>query len=112
MSCSATRAVPLDGEMIGTWEVLETDLLILGGGGAGLLAAIHARDVAPDLDVTIVVKALFGKGGCTRLVQGGYNAVLDPADSIQRHFEDTISAGSHINDQELAWLLVKKAPEV
>lgn len=93
-------------------ETLETDILILGGGGAGLLAAIHARDRAPSLDITIVVKAILGKGGCTRLVQGGYNAVLDPSDSIDQHFVDTITAGHFLNDQELAWLLVKRAPEV
>jgi succinate dehydrogenase flavoprotein subunit len=98
--------------MIDSYETIKTDLLILGGGGAGLLAAIHAHDVAPDLDITVVVKALFGKGGCTRLVQGGFNAVLDPADSIQRHFEDTITAGSFLNNQELAWTLVTRAPDV
>ena len=98
--------------MIGSYEVIETDLLILGGGGAGLLAAIHAFDSAPDLDITVVVKSLFGKGGCTRLVQGGYNAALDAADSIERHYDDTIRAGSFLNDHELAWLLVSRAPEV
>jgi succinate dehydrogenase / fumarate reductase flavoprotein subunit/fumarate reductase flavoprotein subunit len=98
--------------MIDSYETIKTDLLILGGGGAGLLAAIHAHDVAPELAITVVVKALFGKGGCTRLVQGGFNAVLDPGDSIQRHFEDTIAAGSFINNQELAWTLVTRAPDV
>ena len=98
--------------MIDSYETIKTDLLILGGGGAGLLAAIHAHDVAPELDITVVVKALFGKGGCTRLVQGGFNAVLDPADSIQRHFEDTITAGGFLNNQELAWSLVTRAPDV
>ncbi|MBI4472382.1 MAG: FAD-binding protein, partial [Acidobacteria bacterium] len=95
-----------------TYETFETDFLILGGGGAGLLAAIHAHDGAPSLDITVVVKALFGKGGCTRLVQGGYNAVLDAKDSIERHFEDTITAGSFLSDQELAWILVSRAPDV
>src|SRR5215469_5658839 len=98
--------------MIGPYEIVETDLLILGAGGAGLLAAIHAHDAAPQLDVTIVVKALFGKGGCTRLVQGGFNAALDAADSVARHFDDTIRAGSFLNNQELAWTLVSRAPEV
>src|SRR5689334_14533519 len=98
--------------MIDSYETIKTDLLILGGGGAGLLAAIHAHDVAPELDITVVVKALFGKGGCTRLVQGGFNAVLDAGDSIQRHFEDTITAGSFLNNQELAWTLVTRAPDV
>src|SRR5215467_11207966 len=98
--------------MVGPYEAIETDLLILGAGGAGLLAAIHAHDAAPSLDITVVVKALFGKGGCTRLVQEGFNAVLDSGDSVERHFEDTIRAGSFLNDQELAWTLVSRAPEV
>lgn len=53
-----------------------TDILILGAGGAGLLAALHAKLCAPDLEVTVVVKGLLGKCGCTRMVQGGYNVAL------------------------------------
>ena len=48
---------------------LDTDILILGAGGAGLFAALHAKKAAPDLDVTIAVKGLLGKCGCTRMVQ-------------------------------------------
>src|SRR5438067_829734 len=59
-------------------DLLTTDLLIVGGGGAGVMAALHAFDANPDLDVTIVVKGLVAQSGCTRMVQGGYNAVLDP----------------------------------
>ena len=55
-----------------------TDILILGSGGAGLLAALHAKQARPELDVTIAVKGLLGKSGCTRMVQGGYNVALDP----------------------------------
>ena len=50
---------------------LDTDILILGAGGAGLFAALHAKKAAPDLDVTIAVKGLLGKCGCTRMVKGG-----------------------------------------
>ena len=39
-----------------------TDVLILGSGGAGLLAALHTKRVAPDLDVTVAVKGLLGEG--------------------------------------------------
>ncbi|MEP7199113.1 MAG: FAD-binding protein, partial [Chloroflexota bacterium] len=53
-----------------------------------------------------------GKSGCTRMVQGGYNVVLDPHDSIQAHFEDTIRGGAFINDQDLAWTLVNDAPRI
>ena len=89
---------------------LDTDVLILGAGGAGLFAALHAKQAAPDLDVTIAVKGLLGKCGCTRMVQGGYNVALAPEDSIERHFMDTIEGGAWLNDQDLAWLLVEQAP--
>ena len=65
-------------------ESIDTDILILGAGGAGLCAALHAADRSPNLSVTIVVKGLLGRAGCTRMVQGGYNAVLTPPDSIGR----------------------------
>ncbi len=89
---------------------LDTDILILGAGGAGLLAAIHAKKAAPDLDVTIAVKGLLGKCGCTRMVQGGYNVALAKGDSVERHFMDTIEGGKWLNNQDLAWLLVSEAP--
>jgi succinate dehydrogenase / fumarate reductase flavoprotein subunit/fumarate reductase flavoprotein subunit len=46
------------------------------------------------------------------MVQGGYNAVLDPDDSIELHFGDTLAGGGYLNDQELAWALVQDAPGV
>ena len=87
----------------------DTDILILGAGGAGLFAALHAKKAAPDLEVTIAVKGLLGKCGCTRMVQGGYNVALAPGDSAERHFMDTIEGGKWLNDQDLAWLLVTGA---
>ena len=91
-------------------ETINTDILILGAGGAGLMAALHAHIRAPQLDIVVVVKGLLGQSGCTRMVQGGYNAVLNPADSLERHFADTIQGGAFLNDQDLAWILVKEAP--
>jgi fumarate reductase flavoprotein subunit len=88
---------------------VKTDILILGAGGAGLFAALHAKKTAPDLDVTIAVKGLLGKCGCTRMVQGGYNVALAPGDSTERHFMDTIEGGKWLNDQDLAWKLVVEA---
>ena len=87
----------------------DTDILILGAGGAGLFAALHAKKAAPDLDVTIAVKGLLGKCGCTRMVQGGYNVALAAGDSVERHFMDTIEGGKWLNDQDLAWMLVTGA---
>ncbi|HST00299.1 MAG TPA: FAD-binding protein, partial [Usitatibacter sp.] len=88
-----------------------TDILILGSGGAGLFAALHAKRARPDLSVTVAVKGLLGKCGCTRMVQGGYNVALAPGDSVERHFMDTIEGGKWLPDQELAWTLVTKAVE-
>ena len=92
-------------------QTLDTDILILGAGGAGLFAALHAKKVRPELEVTIAVKGLLGKCGCTRMVQGGYNVALAPEDSVARHFMDTIEGGGWLNHQELAWLLVSTAPK-
>jgi succinate dehydrogenase/fumarate reductase flavoprotein subunit len=91
-------------------EVVDQDVLILGAGGAGLTAALHAADASPRLTVAVVVKGLLGRAGCTRMVQGGYNAVLTPPDTLQAHFLDTLVGGAWINDQELAWTLVTEAP--
>ena len=90
-----------------------TDILIVGAGGAGLFAALYADENTPaDVDVTVVVKKLAGKSGCTRMVQGGYNAVLHPDDSVELHYYDTIKGGKYINDQEIAWELVENAPRI
>jgi fumarate reductase flavoprotein subunit len=91
-------------------ETLRTDILILGAGGAGLFAALHAKRANPELDVTIAVKGLLGKCGCTRMVQGGYNVALAPEDSVERHFMDTVEGGQWINRQDLAWILCATAP--
>ncbi len=89
---------------------LDTDVLILGAGGAGLTAALHAADASPRLRVTVAVKGLLGRAGCTRMVQGGYNAVLTDPDSLDAHLLDTLAGGGWINDQELVWTLVTEAP--
>ena len=86
-----------------------TDILILGSGGAGLFAALHANKAAPDIKITIAVKGLLGKSGCTRMVQGGYNVAIAPGDSVERHFMDTIEGGKWLNDQDLAWTLIGTA---
>ncbi|MSP67573.1 MAG: FAD-binding protein [Alphaproteobacteria bacterium] len=92
-------------------ERASCDVLIIGGGGAALYAAIHCHDANPRLDIMLACKGLVGKSGCTRMVQGGYNVVLHPEDSFDQHYDDTLRGGSLINDQELAWTLVTEAPK-
>jgi len=91
------------------FQALKTDVLILGSGGAGLFAALHASKANADLDITIAIKGLLGKCGCTRMVQGGYNVALSPGDSVERHFMDTINGGKWLPDQAMAMRLCETA---
>jgi succinate dehydrogenase / fumarate reductase flavoprotein subunit/fumarate reductase flavoprotein subunit len=88
---------------------IRTDILIIGMGAAAQLAALNAFDADPDLNILIVTKALQGKGGCSRMVQGGFNVVLNPSDSHEKHLRDTLKGGQYINNQELAKTLVEQA---
>lgn len=88
----------------------DTDILILGTGGAGLFAALHAQQSAPaGTKITIAVKGLIGKCGCTRMVQGGYNVALGGGDTVERHFMDTIEGGKWLPNQDMAWRLCEQA---
>jgi succinate dehydrogenase flavoprotein subunit len=94
------------------FDTLDADVAIVGSGGAGLMCLLHLARHAPGLDVVLVSKGAVGRSGCTRMVQGGYNAVLDPRDSLELHYADTLAGGGYLNDQELAWTLVQDAPSI
>ena len=96
---------------VSEYETIDTDVLILGSGGAGLFAALHASRANPELKIAIATKGLIGKCGCTRMVQGGYNVALNPADSVERHFMDTIEGGKWLPHQAMAWKLCETAVE-
>jgi fumarate reductase (CoM/CoB) subunit A len=92
-------------------ETHDTDVLVIGSGGAGCRAAIEARQ--HGLDVTIVSKGLSFKSGCTTLAEGGYNAAfayVDEKDSADAHYNDTMKGGGYLNDPELVRILVEEAP--
>jgi succinate dehydrogenase / fumarate reductase flavoprotein subunit/fumarate reductase flavoprotein subunit len=90
-------------------ETVKTDLLIVGMGAAAQMAALYANDANPDLNILITTKALRGKGGCSRMVQGGFNVVLSPKDSHEQHLMDTLKGGQYLNNQDLAATLVEQA---
>ncbi|MCP5073885.1 MAG: FAD-binding protein [Rhodobacteraceae bacterium] len=88
----------------------DTDILIIGSGGAGMFAALHAQQTAPEgTKITLAVKGLIGKCGCTRMVQGGYNVALGGGDTVERHFMDTIQGGKWLPNQDMAWKLCEQA---
>src|SRR5947199_1130641 len=64
-------------------DAAEADVLILGAGGAGLCAGLHAADASPKLRGTVVVKGLLGRGGCTRRGRGGSKAVITGPASLE-----------------------------
>jgi len=88
-------------------EVVDCHVLVIGSGGAGVRAAIEASQHG---DTVLISKTLVGKGGCTTMAEGGFNAVLREQDSCGIHFEDTMKGGAFLNDPELVNILVKEAP--
>jgi len=94
------------------YEVIEVDVLVVGGGGAASRAAIEADSAGAN--VCMLVKGLFGHSGCTPIALGGYAAAFgnaDPRDNWRVHFEDTCVGGGMLNNQELVEILCKEAPE-
>jgi fumarate reductase (CoM/CoB) subunit A len=89
-------------------DTVECHVLVIGSGGAGVRAAIEAEQHG---DTVLVSRSLAGKGGCTPMAEGGYNAALREGDSCVLHKEDTIRGGAYLNDPELVDILVNEAPE-
>lgn len=86
------------------YEIVETDVLIVGCGGAGLRAAIEVAK--RNVDAVLVCKELLGKAH-TVMAEGGINAALgtvDPNDNWMEHFLDTVEGGDWLNDQDLVGL--------
>ena len=83
-----------------------TDILIIGGGAAGLSAALH---LAPHGRVTVLCKGSADTGS-SHWAQGGVAAVTDPEDSIESHAEDTLNAGAGLCDREIVEFTVSRAP--
>ncbi|MFQ9435522.1 MAG: FAD-dependent oxidoreductase [Ruminococcus callidus] len=86
----------------------ETDVLIIGGGGAGASAAIEADNAGEK--VMIVTKLRIGDAN-TMMAEGGIQAADKPNDSPAQHFLDCYGGGHFAADKELVYKLVTEAPE-
>jgi L-aspartate oxidase len=83
-----------------------TDLLVIGGGIAGLRAALAAP---PDLRVLVVTKDRLRQSNSS-YAQGGIAAVRSPEDRFENHIEDTLTAGAGLCDRAVVEMVVREAP--
>jgi len=93
------------------YEHHEYDVLIIGAGGAGLRAAIEAKQ--RGLKVGIVTKSLLGKAH-TVMAEGGMAAAMGnvyPEDNWKVHFRDTMRGGKYLNNYRMAELHAKESPQ-
>ena len=93
------------------YPIVETDVLVIGAGGAGLRAAIEAS--AAGVKVAVITKSLLGKAH-TVMAEGGMAAAMgnvDDRDNWRVHFADTMRGGQYLNNWRMAELHAKEAPD-
>jgi fumarate reductase flavoprotein subunit len=86
------------------------DVVLVGGGGAGLRAAIAIAETDPRLSIAVVSK-VYPMRSHTVSAEGGAAAVARPDDSLDEHAYDTISGGDWLCDQDAVEAFVKEAPQ-
>ena len=90
-------------------DLLSHDILIVGGGGAGLRAAIAIGEEDPRLSVGVISK-VYPMRSHTVSAEGGAAAVIKPNDSLDAHAKDTICGADWLADQDAVEAFVKEAP--
>lgn len=90
------------------YEIYKTDLLIIGGGGAGLRAAIEAAKRGTKL--AVISKEPFGKAH-TDKAMGGLNVAIKAPATPGQHYQDTIKGGWYINNHKLVHIFTHEMPE-
>ena len=91
-------------------RILDTDVLIVGGGLAALRAALAAEE--SGCRVMVATKGSAGRGGSSAITSAGYSAALglqDPTDSAERHYEDTLRGGAGVNDSRVVRVFAEEA---
>src|SRR5437773_11561123 len=91
-------------------EIFSSDVLVIGGGGAGLRAAIAVAEADPNLRVAVISK-VYPMRSHTVSAEGGAAAVIKPGDSVDEHAYETISRGEWLCDQVAVEVYVGDAPE-
>lgn len=83
------------------------DVLVIGGGIAGLRAAM---EVDPRLSLLVITKDTMEQSN-SAYAQGGIASVIDPEDTFSNHVEDTLVAGANLCDREVVEMVVREAPK-
>jgi fumarate reductase flavoprotein subunit len=91
-------------------DITYHDVLLLGGGGAGLRAAIAVSETDPQLSVAVVSK-VYPMRSHTVSAEGGAAGVVKPDDALDDHCYDTISGGDWLCDQDAVEMFVREAPQ-
>ena len=85
----------------------ETDVLVIGSGGAGMRAAVEAASLGAR--VMVANKGPVGRSGTTPMAMEAYQAATFPGDSEEIHFRDTVEGGYRLGDENLISVLVRDA---
>ena len=91
-------------------ETVKTDVAIIGGGGAGLRAAIAIAEADPGLRTTLISKVVPMRSH-TVAAEGGSAGVITDRDSLDLHFKDTVSGGDWLCDQDVVEYFVEHCTE-
>lgn len=91
-------------------QTIKTDVLIIGAGGGGLRAAISAAETNPNITVAQISK-VYPMRSHTVAAEGGASGVVQDHDDVQYHFDDTVSGGDWLCDQDVVNYFVRHATE-
>ena len=90
-------------------QTFNADIAIIGAGGAGLRAAIAAAEANPDLNIALISK-VYPMRSHTVAAEGGSAAVTQDHDSFDLHFQDTVSGGDWLCEQDVVDHFVHQCP--
>ena len=91
-------------------KVVNTDIVIVGAGGAGLRAAIAVAEADPTLNIALLSK-VYPMRSHTCAAEGGAAGVVKETDSLEYHFNDTVAGGDWLTDQDAVELFVNEIPK-
>ena len=90
-------------------QIINADIAIVGAGGAGIRAAIEAAELHPDFNIALISK-VYPMRSHTVAAEGGSAAVRQETDSFELHFNDTVSGGDWLCEQDVVDYFVQNCP--